>query len=383
MTVSYVWSENLLKHADKLPSNPGRASRVHSLIDAFGLVDKCSVIKCTPCTGAALCKFHTKVYIDHLLTANDEDGDSESERWSSTPPWEDHTSGGAMDRAYGLEYDCPNFEGLPEYITHIAGATLQASESLLKEESTVAINWTGGRHHAKKAAASGFCYVNDIALAILRLRTKFSTVMYIDFDLHHGDGVEAAFLHSPNVITVSIHRYGKGFFPGTGGTTSAKRHPTAINVPLKRGVDDELLKRICREVVLPAIEKYTPDAFVVNFGSDGLARDEHAEWNLTPASFRFALEMVLDQQKPTLLVGGGGYHSQDTAKCWTYLTATALGVVDTINWESIPEHDYYGEYQGDGFQFMTKPIQRKNDNSDDYVNDVINIIHRTKGLSVS
>jgi histone deacetylase 8 len=78
--------------------------------------------------------------------------------------------------------------------------------------------------------ASGYCYANDVVLGILELREKFHSILYLDLDLHHGDGrsirtleddlcnlsvgVEEAFLFSPQVMTVSFHRYDVGFFPG-------------------------------------------------------------------------------------------------------------------------------------------------------------------------
>jgi acetoin utilization deacetylase AcuC-like enzyme len=79
----------------------------------------------------------------------------------------------------------------------------------------IAINWAGGLHHAKKAEASGFCYVNDIVLAILELLKYHARVLYIDIDIHHGDGVEEAFYTTDRVMTVSFHKFGD-FFPGTG-----------------------------------------------------------------------------------------------------------------------------------------------------------------------
>ena len=64
---------------------------------------------------------------------------------------------------------------------------------LLTNFLDVCINWAGGLHHAKKSEASGFCYVNDIVLAILELLKHHQRVLYIDIDIHHGDGVEEAF----------------------------------------------------------------------------------------------------------------------------------------------------------------------------------------------
>jgi len=64
---------------------------------------------------------------------------------------------------------------------------------LNQKASDVVINWAGGLHHAKKSEASGFCYVNDCVLAILELLKVYQRVLYIDIDIHHGDGVEEAF----------------------------------------------------------------------------------------------------------------------------------------------------------------------------------------------
>ena len=107
-----------------------------------------------------------------------------------------------------------------------------AAAKLNRGEADIAINWGGGLHHAKKSEASGFCYVNDIVLAILELLRYLSSpthsllsnlsddryhqrVLYIDIDVHHGDGVEEAFFTTDRVMTCSFHKYGE-FFPGTG-----------------------------------------------------------------------------------------------------------------------------------------------------------------------
>jgi acetoin utilization deacetylase AcuC-like enzyme len=100
--------------------------------------------------------------------------------------------------------------GLLVLIVHVGAAI-----KLNRGESDIAINWGGGLHHAKKSEASGFCYVNDINLAILELLRYHQRVLYIDIDNHHGDGVEEAFFTTDRVMTVSFHKYGE-YFPGTG-----------------------------------------------------------------------------------------------------------------------------------------------------------------------
>ena len=109
-------------------------------------------------------------------------------------------------------------------------------------KADIAINWAGGLHHAKKREASGFCYVNDIVLCILELLLIYPRVIYLDIDVHHGDGVEEAFFTTNRVMTVSFHQYGEEFFPGSGSIDSigeASGRHYSINVPLKPGITDD------------------------------------------------------------------------------------------------------------------------------------------------
>ena len=121
--------------------------------------------------------------------------------------------------------------GLYEFCARYTGASLEAAEKIVTEQADIAINWSGGLHHAKKFEASGFCYVNDIVVAILELLkyhprygdrtlnlleqivTNYFRVLYIDIDIHHGDGVQEAFYLTDRVMTCSFHKYGN-FFPG-------------------------------------------------------------------------------------------------------------------------------------------------------------------------
>lgn len=111
--------------------------------------------------------------------------------------------------------DCPVFDGIFEFSQISAGGSLAAAHKINRGECDIAINWAGGLHHAKKSEASGFCYVNDIVLGILELLRFHERVLYIDIDIHHGDGVEEAFYTTDRVMTCSFHKFGE-FFPGTG-----------------------------------------------------------------------------------------------------------------------------------------------------------------------
>ena len=143
-------------------------------------------------------RFHDSDYVDFL---------------SKTTPTTPLSS--AFTR-FNFADDCPVFDGMYDFCRAYAGASLAAARRLRAGATDIAINWTGGLHHAKKFEASGFCYINDIVLAILELLQTFPRVLYIDIDIHHGDGVQEAFYTSNRVMTVSFHKYGNDFFPCTG-----------------------------------------------------------------------------------------------------------------------------------------------------------------------
>ncbi|CAG2063655.1 unnamed protein product [Timema podura] len=137
--------------------------------------------------------------------------------------------------------DCPVFDGLYEFCQLSSGGSVAAAVKLNKQSAEICINWGGGLHHAKKSEASGFCYVNDIVLGILELLKYHHRVLYIDIDVHHGDGVEEAFYTTDRVMTVSFHKYGE-YFPGTGDLRdigAGKGKYYAVNIPLRDGMDDE------------------------------------------------------------------------------------------------------------------------------------------------
>lgn len=122
-----------------------------------------------------------------------------------------------------MQEDCPFFETIFDFSKSAAAMSIGAAVMLNHKLSDVAINWSGGLHHARIDRAEGFCYINDIVLGILELLKYHPRVLYVDIDIHHGDGVEEAFLHTNRVMTASFHKYDQGdkdrqsfFFPGTG-----------------------------------------------------------------------------------------------------------------------------------------------------------------------
>lgn len=158
-------------------------------------------------------KRETKRKRDELLTVPNE-MESEEVSWRSGRAGPIGESEDSMVR-FNFGEDCPVFEGLYDFCRLYSTGSVLAARSLNKGESDIAINWAGGLHHAKKNEASGFCYINDCVLGILELLKRFERVLYLDIDIHHGDGVEEAFYTTPRVLTCSLHKFGD-YFPGTG-----------------------------------------------------------------------------------------------------------------------------------------------------------------------
>mgnify|MGYP003643751748 CR=1 FL=1 len=180
--------------------------------------------------------------------------------------------------------DCPIFEGVYQYCQSYAGGSIEGAFKLINNEADIAINWSGGLHHARKEEASGFCYVNDIVLATLELLKYYPRVLYIDIDIHHGDGVQDAFYSTDRVMCVSFHKYGGGFFPGTGdldelGMGRGKYY--SVNVPLMDGVDDRTYVDLFKHVIGEVMAFYRPSCIVFQSGADSLQCDRLGCFNLT------------------------------------------------------------------------------------------------------
>ncbi|MGH0147589.1 UNVERIFIED_CONTAM: hypothetical protein FKN15_010849 [Acipenser sinensis] len=183
----------------------------------------------------------------------------------------------------------------------------------------VAINWAGGLHHAKKFEASGFCYVNDIVISILELLKYHPRVLYIDIDIHHGDGVQEAFYLTDRVMTVSFHKYGNYFFPGTGdmyevGAESGRYY--CLNVPLRDGIDDQSYRLLFQPVIKQVVDFYQPTCIVLQCGADSLGCDRLGCFNLSIRGHGECVEFVKSFKIPLLVLGGGGYTVRNVARCW-------------------------------------------------------------------
>jgi len=263
---------------------------------------------------------------------------------------------------FNVGEDCPVFDGLWEFCQISAGGSFGGARKLNNGSADIAINWAGGLHHAKKSEASGFCYINDIVLGILQLLRVHQRVLYIDIDIHHGDGVEEAFYTTDRVMTVSFHKFGE-YFPGTGDVKDMGAGPGknySINFPLKDGIDDEMYQRdIYQPVMKKVMEVYQPQAIVLQCGSDSLSGDRLGCFNLSIKGHGECVKFMKDYNLPLLVLGGGGYTIRNVARCWTYETALLL---DQELDNDLPQNEYSG-YFAPNFNLHITPSNMENLNN--------------------
>jgi acetoin utilization protein AcuC len=231
--------------------------------------------------------------------------------------------------------DDPVFEGMHEAAALVVGATLAAARSVWWGTTAHAVNIAGGHHHAMRANASGFCVYNDLAVAIeWLLSAGAERVAYVDLDVHHGDGVQAAFYDNPRVLTISLHENPATLFPGTGrpdetGTGDGEGY--AVNVALPPGTEDGGWLRAIDAVVLPLLRAFKPTVLVTQHGCDTHRLDPLAHLALSVDGQRQAQVMMHELAHELcdgrwIATGGGGYALvQVVPRIWTHLLAVAAG----------------------------------------------------------
>jgi acetoin utilization protein AcuC len=238
--------------------------------------------------------------------------------------------------AFGLGTpDNPVFPGMHEASALVAGATLAAARAVWSGAAQHGVSIAGGLHHAMAASASGFCVYNDPAIAIARLLEQGAQrIAYVDIDVHHGDGVQAAFWDDPRVLTISLHESPVTLFPGTGRPTETggpSGPGSAVNVALPAGTGDAGWLRAFHAIVPPLLRDFGPELLVSQHGCDTHRLDPLADLRLSIDGQRAAHAAIHRLAHETadgrwLLTGGGGYELVAVVpRTWTHLIAEAAG----------------------------------------------------------
>jgi acetoin utilization protein AcuC len=240
-----------------------------------------------------------------------------------------HLGYGALDQG-----DTPAFKGVFEATQYAVGSTVSAVEEVAAGRLDHAFNPVGGLHHATREASAGFCVFNDIGVSIELLRSRHGVrrILYVDIDVHHGDGVYYSYESDPDLFVFDVHEDGRYLYPGTGSveeTGQGEARGTKVNVPLKPGSGDESLLE-----QLPRLEEFAkaakPEFIIFQCGADGLAGDPIAGLRYTPDAHRQAgallhrLSHDLCEGRMVAL-GGGGYVPENCAGAWTAVVGSLIG----------------------------------------------------------
>jgi acetoin utilization protein AcuC len=295
------------------PFNPERIMRVFAMCRERGLLSAPSVevIDIEEAEERILEQFHTPEYIAALKRANDgTDVDVDMLR---------HGIGSAEN---------PVFKGVYDFAALSATASLVAARAVASGVAA-AFNPCGGFHHAHADRASGFCYVNDIVIAVDELRQRGFKVAYLDLDAHHGDAVQEVYYDDPSVLKVSLHETGRTLFPWGGSEREIGQgagRGRNVNVPLEPNTDDEIFLLLFREIAMPALGLFAPDVIVGQFGTDSFATDPLTHLRLTNNGYVEAIETLHREYRRILALGGGGYNMMEVERGWTLLWSELSGM---------------------------------------------------------
>ncbi|MFD7324943.1 acetoin utilization protein AcuC [Streptomyces sp. NPDC059875] len=313
-----MWDEAVTGYdfGSEHPMDPVRLALTMGLVRAYGLDRAVDVVAAKPAGDSTLRLVHREDYVAAVRAA------------SANPR--------AADLAYGLgTVDDPAFAGMHEASALIAGQSVGAAEAVWRGEAAHAVNFAGGLHHAMPGSASGFCIYNDASLAIARLlELGAERVAYVDVDVHHGDGVQAAFWEDPRVLTISLHEHPRTLFPQTGwpeetGAAGAG-HGSAVNVALPAGTGDEGWLRAFHAVVPELLADFRPQVLVTQHGADTHFEDPLAHLAVSLDAQR-AVQVACHELAHAhvdggkwVALGGGGYAVVDVVpRSWTHLVAIA------------------------------------------------------------
>lgn len=313
-----VWSPELCEQhfGPGHPMDPVRLELTHALVVALGIERHLRVVPAPPATDEQLRIFHDTDYIAAVHQAQ---------------------ATGHAPAGFGLgDPDNPIHPVIHDASARFVGSTLAAVDAVVSGRAPRAFSMAGGMHHAMPGAAAGFCVYNDAAIAILTARAGGTgPVVYVDLDVHHGDGVQLAFLEDPNVTTISLQQHPRAIFPHTGYPAETGRGAGAghaLNVALPEEATDAGWLRAVEAVVEPVLREVRPALLVSQHGADTHARDPLGGLCISVEAQREACLMMRDLADRYcggrwVALGGGGYDvAHAVPLVWTHVAAVVAGV---------------------------------------------------------
>lgn len=322
MKSALIWDPGVLAYRFRPdhPFNPKRLELTVSLIEAMELVGGLDrvVVPPRPATEEELLRVHSREYVEAVRRLS-RPGAKPEEGWG-----------------WGLGTDdTPVFPGMHDVTSLVVGGTIRAAELVMSGEVTRAFNLAGGLHHAHRDQASGFCVYSDLAAAIAWIREAHGArVMYVDYDAHHGDGVQGIFYDDPNVLTLSLHESGRFLFPGTGFVDElgdGEGYGYSLNLPLDPSTEDESWIDVYARLLPDVAEAFRPDVIVLQNGCDGHTLDPLTHLRATTRLYEETVRITCEVADRVcggrvVATGGGGYAIwRVVPRAWTLVWAGLSG----------------------------------------------------------
>jgi acetoin utilization protein AcuC len=293
------------KHPLAIP----RVSTVIDLVRALGWLDPAAYVESPLATPAQLTRFHSAEYVAALQRAEAEQ----------------HI---APETSRRFNIGCngnPLFREIFSRPATSCGGSLKAAELLLAApDGAIIYSPAGGTHHGRRDRASGFCYLNDPVLAMLRLLDGgIARIYYVDLDAHHCDGVADAFADDGRVVMLSVHEASRWPFTGAADETG---RGNIFNLPVPAGFNDSEMEHIVEALIVPLGEALAPEIVIVQCGADALEDDPLSKLALSNNALFHALAAIRRLAPRLLVLGGGGYNPWSVARSWAGNWAVLNGI---------------------------------------------------------
>jgi acetoin utilization protein AcuC len=369
--IVYSGRFNDFSYGKRHPFRPERAGVTLQLIREQGLLDEPWMRIAEPelITKQRLIESHDPAFIEALETANSGEWDDSFIKY--------HLGGD----------DTPVFQGLFDYVRLYTSATLKGVELIVEEDANVVFNLLGGFHHASRAYAEGFCYVNDIIIAIDSLLAHGLRVACIDIDAHHGNGVQDAYYKDDRVLTISLHETGKALYPWTGfeGEVGAGTGlGFNINVPLPPGTDDEGFEMVFDDLITRAVRLFQPNVVVAVIGADTHKNDPLTDLNMTNNGMVEAMKRMRDYSKHLLLLTGGGYDVTSTSRAWCRVWGAANRIDSMPDYLLVVGGTFLGSEDLQGGEIVDRAYRITGQEKEDMLKELDRIVefHKTNTIPI-